>query len=226
MAIQLVSVASDGSQADGVSFDANVSADGRIVGFVSDGNNLAPGDDDRELDATDAFVRDLATGTTEAVGVGDMGQFPVYGNVFATPRPFLSADGRFVAFTSVAGNLVPGDTTNTVNDLFVRDRDQGTTKQITSDGDVQITDISDNGRKILFSTTSSAYAPGDDNDSVDVFVADLDAGTFEWVSATPDGPVRHGRLRQRLFRRWQRRRHQRQPSGPDGVRHPAPLLPA
>ena len=41
--------------------------------------------------------------------------------------PAISADGRFVAFNSDATNLVPGDT-NGARDVFVRDRQTGTTR--------------------------------------------------------------------------------------------------
>ena len=71
----------------------------------------------------DVFVRDRQTGTTQRVSVGPGG---VQGNGDSSQRPSISADGRFVAFSSDASNLVPGDT-NGVDDVFVRDRQTGTT---------------------------------------------------------------------------------------------------
>ena len=97
-----------------------------------------------------------------------------------------------VAFTTSAGNLVPGDTNNATN-LFVRDRLLDTTTRVTADvdlppfTDLTIGDISDDGRRIVFNTGSSAFAPSDDNDAQDVYVADLDAGTFALAGVAPDG---------------------------------------
>ena len=63
------------------------------------------------------FVHDRQTGTTERVSVDSAGNQGNRGG----GAPSLSADGRFVAFESVASNLVPGDT-NGANDVFVHDR--------------------------------------------------------------------------------------------------------
>ena len=194
MAIRLISVASDGMQANELSFGADVSADGRVIGLLTGADNLDPSDTNGKFDA---YVRNLTAGTTEAVSVGDMGQFPVYGNVITGfPQPYLSGDGRFVAFDVFPGNLVSSDGNN-VNDVFVRDRLLDTTTRITTDdtprfgGDSilnRLTDISDDGRKVVFGTGSTNYLMPDANGAEDdVFVADRDAGTFELVSVDPDG---------------------------------------
>src|SRR5439155_23474532 len=65
----------------------------------------------------DVFVHDRLTGTTERVSVDSAG---TQGN-FESREPSISADGRLVAFSSVATNLVPGDT-NAARDVFVHDR--------------------------------------------------------------------------------------------------------
>ncbi len=194
MAIQLISVASDGTQANELSFGADVSADGRVIGLLTGADNLDPSDTNGKFDA---YVRNLTAGTTEAVSVGDMGQFPVYGNVITGfPQPYLSGDGRFVAFDVFPGNLVSSDGNN-ANDVFVRDRLLDTTTRITTDdtprfgGDSilnRLTDISDDGRKVVFGTGSTNYLMPDANGAEDdVFVADRDAGIFELVSVDPDG---------------------------------------
>src|SRR5205807_9227046 len=77
--------------------------------------------------ATDVFVRDRQTGTTERVSVASGGR---QGNGFSL-GPVLSADGRFVAFHSAATNLVAGDT-NGATDVFVHDRQTGTTKPVSA----------------------------------------------------------------------------------------------
>jgi Tol biopolymer transport system component len=93
-------------------FGAGLSADGRFVAFSSEASNLVPGDTN---DAGDVFVHDRRTGTTARVSLGSGG---VQGNG-RSDSPTLSADGRFVAFSSWASNLVPGDT-NDAGDVFVR----------------------------------------------------------------------------------------------------------
>jgi len=123
-----VSVASDGSEGDGVSLGPAISADGRYVAFESAATNLVPGDTNN---ARDIFVHDRVTGTTERVSVaGDGSQ----GNDESTSAA-ISADGRYVAFESAATNLVPGDTNN-ARDIFVYDRQAGTVARVSvgSDG--------------------------------------------------------------------------------------------
>src|SRR2546428_413238 len=101
-----VSVASDGTQANGASDRAAISGDGRFVAFRSSASNLVPGDTNGALDV---FVHDRETGETTIASIASDG---TQGNG-SSSRPSLSADGRFVAFTSSASNLVPGDTNST-----------------------------------------------------------------------------------------------------------------
>ena len=74
------------------------------------------------------FVRDRQTGTTTRVSLDSAGN---QGN-FSSSGPSISADGRYVAFRSFADNLVPGDT-NDERDVFVRDRQTGTTTRVSLD---------------------------------------------------------------------------------------------
>jgi hypothetical protein len=92
----------------------SLSADGRVVAFMSDATNLIPGDTNGDRDI---FVHDRETGLTERVNVASDG---AQGNDFSYD-PAISADGRFVAFDSYAYNLVFGDT-NAQADIFVHDR--------------------------------------------------------------------------------------------------------
>jgi Tol biopolymer transport system component len=73
----------------------------------------------------DVFVRDRRLQVTRKVSVGPGGQ---QANVDSF-EPAISADGRFVAFTSFASNLVPGDT-NVLEDIFVRDRLAQVTRRV------------------------------------------------------------------------------------------------
>lgn len=117
-----VSVNSAEIQGNRQSYTGSMSADGRFVAFYSDASNLVPNDNNNE---TDVFVRDRLAGTTELISVSTDG---VQGND-VSHDPSISADGRFVAFSSKASTLVAGDT-NGSRDVFVRDRLTGETEII------------------------------------------------------------------------------------------------
>ncbi|MFI9834853.1 TolB family protein [Streptomyces sp. NPDC051913] len=106
-----VSVAADGTQGDGASSGAYLSADGRRVAFVSAATNLVPGDTNG---VADVFVKDLRTGAIQRVATAADGTQP---DGPATGGTALS--GHRVAYASDASNLVPDDT-NGVTDVFAR----------------------------------------------------------------------------------------------------------
>jgi Tol biopolymer transport system component len=183
-----VSVASDGTQANGPSeFYASISADGRYVAFVSDASNLVPGDTNG---TTDIFVHDMVTGSTTRVSVASDGS---QGEVYQSIDPFISADGRYVAFDTTASNLVPDDTNGT-EDVFVHDMLTGSTTRadVASDG-TQANDftgapvISPDGRYVAFHSDASNLVPGDTNGTTDVFVRDMVTGSTTLASVASDG---------------------------------------
>ena len=176
-----VSVRSDGAQANGPSAIPSISADGRFVTFYSDATNLVSGDTN---DQGDVFVHDRQTGTTRRVSVGPNG---TQGDV-SSQTSAISADGHFVAFWSLATNLVPGDT-NDQWDVFLRDREKRTTRLVSvgprgAQGDGPSFDqaISAHGRFIAFVSIASNLVPGDTNGLRDIFVRDRKAGTTRKVS--------------------------------------------
>lgn len=188
-----VSVAADGGIADSFSLTPRVSHDGRYVGFSSGATNLVEGDDNGE---TDAFVYDRQTRKTEMVSVSSSGE-PGDG---ISGAPQLSADGRYAVFDSMASNLVPGDT-NERNDVFLHDRQTGTTERISvtrdgkqSNGNAREATISADGRYIAFQSDASDLVPGDDNGEIDTFLLDRKTGTLTRITG-PDpatgteGPV-------------------------------------
>jgi hypothetical protein len=109
-----VSVASNGAQANALALWASISADGRFVAFRSAANNLVAGDTNAKADI---FLRDVLAATTERVSVDTSG---AQANLDST-NVSLSDDGRYVAFDSLASNLVASDTNGSA-DIFVRDR--------------------------------------------------------------------------------------------------------
>jgi hypothetical protein len=170
-----VSVDSAGVQGNSSSYYPSISADGRFVPFFSHASNLVPGDTNA---SPDVFVHDRSTGTTTRVSVDSAG---VQGNS-SSYYPSISADGRFVAFFSHAGNLVPGDT-NASPDVFVHDRATGTTTRVSVDsagvqGNAYSYDssISADGRFVAFYSSAWNLVPGDTNGAYDVFVHDRASG--------------------------------------------------
>jgi hypothetical protein len=129
---ELVSVGTDGQEADGpIHFLAYISADGRFVTFTSNARNLAPGGAQGEWDV---FVRDRRSMTTERLAVAMDGAEANGESAMDSVGSPISTDGRFMAFTSAASNLVPGDA-NDVQDAFVRDRGLQTTERVSVRGD-------------------------------------------------------------------------------------------
>src|SRR6266480_1541473 len=120
-----VSVNSAGNEVHGSSARPALSADGRFVAFESDATDLVSGDTNG---LRDVFVHDRQTGATERVSVDSAGN---QGDG-ESRYPAISADGRFVAFTSWATNLVPGDT-NGVADVFIHDRQTRITERVSVD---------------------------------------------------------------------------------------------
>ena len=110
--IERVSVASDGTQGDGASFEATISADGRYVAYVSSASNLVPG----APPSFNNFVYDRLTHTTELIP----GPIDSYNNLT------ISADGRYVAFNSLDDG---------VTGLSVYDRVTHATSLVTNDPD-------------------------------------------------------------------------------------------
>jgi len=180
-ATERVSVSSAEGQGDGDSYYPSISADGRFVAFYSYASNLAP--DDTNV-RRDVFVRDRQTGATERVSVDSAEQQGDGGS----GTPSISADGRFVAFDSYASNLAPGDTNGTI-DVFVRDRQAGTTERVSvNSAEQQGVDpsvspsISADGRFVAFLSYATNLVSGDTNGATDVFVRDRQTGTTERVS--------------------------------------------
>jgi len=109
-----VSVATGGEQGNGASEVATISENGRFVAFQSRATNLVASDTNVRYDV---FVHDRQTGQTSRMSVATDG---TQGNE-ESRGPAISGNGRFVAFQSLASNLVAGDT-NLSYDVYVRDR--------------------------------------------------------------------------------------------------------
>jgi Tol biopolymer transport system component len=179
-----VSVGPGGVQGNRGSVSASISADGRFVAFESSADNLVAGDTNG---VGDVFVHDRQAGTTTRVSVGPAG-VQSSGGAF----PVISGDGRRVAFQSFASDLVPGDTNN-AHDVFVHDRQTGTTTRVSvgAAGEANFSsysaDISADGRFVAFISVASNLVEGDTNVREDVFVRDLQTEATTRVSVGPGG---------------------------------------
>ena len=175
-----VSVTSAGRQGTGKRYSNGsnapaISSDGRYVAFHSDLTNLVRGDTNGVFDI---FVHDRVTGKTQRVSVSNTGR---QANAESGGGESFSADGRYVAFSSLATNLVANDR-NDITDVFIRDLKQNRTRLVSLGMHGQGDDASWVGlgaafthddRYLLFASWAANLVPGDTNGVADVFVRDL-----------------------------------------------------
>jgi len=173
----LVSRSDSGAQANGHSLRPSISGNGRFVAFDSPADNLVPGDDGR----SDVFVRDLRAGTLSLVSrASDVGGAPGAPSDRISRSPSLSADGRFVAFSSNASNFVAG---GGLSDVYVRDLQEGKTEVASRSSGAGAADannhsnvplaIAGDGGFAAFSSKASNLVTGDLNGISDVFRREL-----------------------------------------------------
>lgn len=184
-----LSVGPGGVQADGASSGPRLSADGRWVAFSSRATNLVAGDANG---VADVFVCDLQTGAIERASLG-AGGAEANG---PSEGPALSADGRFVAFASVARNLIPGEGPGAPGtwNVYVRDRANGTTVRASArlgggngDGHSFEPALSGDGRWVAFTSYARDLVAVDTNARRDVYLRDLLLGTTLRVSLGAGG---------------------------------------
>ena len=190
--ITCISKSAGGLPGSGQSMRPAISADGQIIAFESTATNLAPPCTGGGL--SHVFVHDRATGTTTcasvAIGGGTAGNLP-------SQQAALSADGRFVAFHSLAANL--GSCGSGLGQIFVRDRIGGTTSCASvGPGSVEGDDasanpvLSGNGRFVAFDSTATNLGSCPSGLG-QIFVRDRTGGTTTCESVDPgdaegDGP--------------------------------------
>ncbi len=164
----VVSVGLAGQACNGPSEEPACSEDGQLVAFLSAASNVVVGDTNGQIDV---FVRNMGTGRTERVNVSStLSQ----ANNWST-SPSISPDGRFVAFTSRATNLVPSDN-NGAWDVFLHDRVTQQLERISvnangieSNGDSYLLSLSRDAVEVVFHSIASNLVPGDSNLNFDVF---------------------------------------------------------
>lgn len=181
LSTQRASLANMGVEGDGASSAAAISGDGNVVAFASDAANFVSGDSNN---VTDIFVREPLTGATSRVSVSDLGE---QAND-SSNNPSVNNDGRFIAFESLASNLVSGDSNNAV-DIFIHDRVNGTTERVSiginggqSNQSSFEPSISADGRFVAYYSDADNLVADDTNNSTDVFIYDRELAVTERVS--------------------------------------------
>jgi len=187
--VRLVSVSSEGIQANAESSHPVLSGNGRFVAFVSEADNLVLDD---QNGAADVFVHDLDTGQTVIASLASGGEQGIYPSL----NPAISAEGNLVVFLSFSGNLVPEDG-DAYFDIFVRDLQNQTTELISvnpleqkgndDSGVVGGLGISADGRYVVFDSWARNLVSGDTNYTSDVFLRDRLLGTTSRISRGWDG---------------------------------------
>jgi hypothetical protein len=190
-ATTLASRATSGASADNSSGTPSISADGNLVAFTTTGTNLVPGFTNPPTEMGHAYVRNIAAGVTTAINQTPAGTQSSRG----VNELKLAAGGRYVIFSSLAGDLVADDT-NGSEDVFVRDLQTGITTRISLHADgTQITDagngtddrqlnISADGRFASFVSNQDLIGTGPPGDYA-LYVLNMQSGFMRRVASSP-----------------------------------------
>ncbi len=171
--LRRISENASGSAGNGLSESPCISGDGSTVSYTSHAEDLVPGDTNG---FPDAFAYDVASAETERLSVRPDGGQSLLGTALTTSMSF---EGRFVAFSSLSSDLVPGDT-NGQTDIFLRDRTLQTTELISlSSGGAQLNNncwrphLTPDGRLVTFTSDATNVLFGDTLGARQVYARDL-----------------------------------------------------
>lgn len=163
-----------------------LSPDGTQVAFDAYSGNLVPADTNGYRDV---FVRNRADGTLRRVSVAANNAQAENGD---SALEGISGDGRFVAFSSLASNLVPNDRNNAA-DVFTHDRQTHNTWSIslagdgsTANGKSEASALSNDGHVIAFVSEAKNLIARDTNETTDIFAVEM--------PEAPPNPYRSGNL--------------------------------
>jgi Tol biopolymer transport system component len=184
-------------EASGTSHAPAVSTDGRFVAFLSEADNLLGGDPSADPNGVaDVFLVDTTLGTIRSVSddaaTGDPADGPALG-------VDISGDGRWVAFSSAATNLVPGDL-NDASDVFLYDALNDSLQLVSRKGVAgaqgnrgsNTPSISKDGTRVAFTSAATNLVANDTNNRTDVFVRNVSAGTTTRASTDSNGKQANG----------------------------------
>ena len=200
---KLMSQSTSGAVGDGLSLEPSLSYDGRFVAFSSSATNLLPPPQDNNNEY-DIYVRDRdlnVNGVYDEPGaVSTVRESVTYAGAQITGGGLdpgqkhveISRDGRYLVYDSPASVILPaGQDTNGDSDVFLRDRQLGTTERVslsttgtqgTGTAYAQYPDISDDGDVIVFDSNFANLVPGDTNAKTDVFARQRSNATTVRIS--------------------------------------------
>lgn len=160
-----ISVNAAGIQGDGESISPSVSSDGRYVAFSSAATNLITADANV---TSDIFLYDATNGSAPLARVSVNPSTALEGDG-SSVSPSMSSDGRYIAFSSKATNLVTGDT-NGNEDIFLYDgvgpsiiRISVSSGLFQANGDSTQPQISSDGTTVVFQSTATNLVAEDTN---------------------------------------------------------------
>jgi Tol biopolymer transport system component len=182
------SVDANGVEGNDASFGSVLSADGRWLAFSTFADNLVAGD----VYSHHVLVRDLLNGRNHVVVVGGDGK-PAKGSSYG---PGISTNGRWVTYSSEIADLVAGDT-NGCRDVFLRDREAGSTERVSLAWDGAEANreswswsagsMSDSAGLVVFTSCAQNLVLGKTTPFEDVFVRDRVRESTVRVSVAWDG---------------------------------------
>lgn len=186
----------------GTSFSSSISADGRYVAFLSSARNLVPGAN--PSGQTSVFLYDRVTGAVTFVARG--GDRFQSSDLYLLLGPKISADGRWIAFTSSATNLVPGQQDPNLGsgpnyDVFLWDRVTSASTlvshaasglQVAANGDSDGPALSADGRFVAYRSQAGDLVPGQADRGSNAVLFDRATGATVLVSRTPESAVGSG----------------------------------
>lgn len=171
---------------------ASVSADGRYVAFEGGWNGFGS----VSSSSSDILVKDLQSGTFTNEHRNSNGQFGASGS----GAPVIAADGSVVAFVSASGNLVPGQASGALYDIYVASLAGPAIERVsTGDGDIKARggrslnpDLSGDGRYVVFESTVADWAAGGSDTTVDIFLKDRASRSITRISTSLSGTDGNG----------------------------------
>lgn len=195
--VKLVSRAHDGGEASGPpgssstnsgdSGEPSITPDGRHIVYSSHATNIVeePGGP-----GLDVFVYDSQTGLNEQVSVTAKGEAQDKG----AWEPSISADGRYVTFTSASFNMVPTAGWASFH-VYIHDRETGDTERVSvssdgveGDGGGQEPTISGDGRYVAYMSYAFNLVPeAEQNPRPDIYLWDRLTGSTELITTAADG---------------------------------------
>jgi Tol biopolymer transport system component len=189
---------------NGASGAPAISADGRFIAFNSTATNLFPGQSDANR-GKDLFLYDTTSKrTTLITRAGLSPTTTANGNETSFRPPAISANGAFVAYTSNATNLIPGQNSRVrTTSLFLFERSTGRTSLVShassslttpGNGSVDRYALSADGGTVAFESWAGDLVAGqkDPNGGRDVFLFDRTTGKVALVSRARTSPTTTG----------------------------------